>query len=494
MTINRYRGNSLKSALEKATAEMGPDAKILHVRKLNDFTPNNSGYGNAKTPEMIEIIAVVGDDDNLSNDSVIEKSIFGDFDKKEKPRSINMLVNDDLSTADLNSFKDTEDMFISKPYIRKNKAITSESDERKPKPLSEVLKAYSSKTYPSHNNTKDDINQEKRISIIENMEKQTNAVSKKDDITDQLSQTETKNSNKSVYAETPKTLSSLLDEPPKKSKRDINWDAISEAKQKPKYPKSRISQMLYECLIKNQVNNDITYEILSILNDNEGNDFGVRDYLLNFLTENLSVSKAEEISKKVIVLIGPTGVGKTTTLAKLAAQYHFQRERNVGLITIDAYRIAAIEQLKTYAQIMSIPLKVALTPEQLWKCIDEYKDMDTILIDTPGRSHLNIKEVKLIEEFLEAAQPADTHLLISASTKDNDAYTTLENFAPNYVQKYIFTKLDETLSFGLILNICSKLKKPISYFTIGQNVPDDIKSADLDYLADLFVARKRFSR
>jgi flagellar biosynthesis protein FlhF len=117
--------------------------------------------------------------------------------------------------------------------------------------------------------------------------------------------------------------------------------------------------------------------------------------------------------------------------------------------------------------------------------------MDLILVDTPGRSHLNKNEVKNIEEFLEAAQPADTHLLISASTKDNDAYTIVETFAPEYVQKLIFTKLDETLSFGSILNISVKLKKPISYLTTGQNVPDDIRLADIDFLVDLFVTKNR---
>ncbi len=476
MTINRYRANSLKSAIDKATAEMGPDAKILNVRKLDSHASGDGSYSKPKKSEIIEIIAVVDDDLEMSNEKGGSK-IFDDANKKGKSHSVNMIVNDDIAASDLTDFSDVEEN-LPKKSIRKNNVHIPEPDNsqsKKPTPLSEALKTYSGKAYPERRNAEIDKSQTER-----------NPEQRKD----------RRNSN--IYTDNSKNSLPIIEESPKAQKNDFDWEALSQSRSNT--PKSRISQMLHECLVKNQVNSDLTYEILSILNDNEssvfqdGRDLGVRDYLLEFLSNNLSISNEAGNSPKVAVLIGPTGVGKTTTVAKLAAQYHFKKERNVGLITIDAYRIAAVEQLKTYAQIMSIPLKVALTPEQLWKCIDDYGDMDVILVDTPGRSHLNMREVRAIEEFLEAAQPADTHLLISASTKDNDAHTVLETFAPDYVQKYIFTKLDETSSFGVILNLCSKLKKPISYFTMGQNVPDDIRMADLEYLADLFVSRRRFIR
>jgi flagellar biosynthesis protein FlhF len=213
----------------------------------------------------------------------------------------------------------------------------------------------------------------------------------------------------------------------------------------------------------------------------------VRDYLSLFISKQINISSGLDMSKRTAILIGPTGVGKTTTMAKLAAEYHFHQARSVGLVTINAYRIAAINQLKTYAQIMAMPLKVALTPEELRRCISDYSDMDLILVDTPGRSQLNSSDLRTLEEFLEAAQPADTHLLLSTSIKESDAHAVVENFAPQYVRQLIFTKLDETASFGNILNICTKTKKPISYLTTGQNVPDDIEVAEVDRLVDLLL-------
>ena len=268
-----------------------------------------------------------------------------------------------------------------------------------------------------------------------------------------------------------------------------------------------ILQVLQDCCSKNQVDHDITYEILSLLNNNEGNialarkqklerskigssshwlPKAPRDYMALFMDRQVRVSGGLDMSRKTAIFIGPTGVGKTTTLAKLAAQFRFQYGRSVGLITIDAYRIAAIDQLRTYAQIMSIPLKVALTPEELEQCIREYGDMDVILVDTPGRSPFNTDALHSLQGFLEAAQPADTHLLIALSMKESDAYMVTENFMPQYVRQIIFTKVDETSSFGPILGICKKMEKPVSYLTTGQNVPDDIEAAQVERMVDLF--------
>jgi flagellar biosynthesis protein FlhF len=114
--------------------------------------------------------------------------------------------------------------------------------------------------------------------------------------------------------------------------------------------------------------------------------------------------------------------------------------------------------------------------------------MDIILVDTPGRSHLNADALNTMEGFLKAAQPADIHLLIAVSMKESDAYEAVEKFAPNYVKQFIFTKVDETSSFGSILNICTEMGKPISYLTTGQNVPDDIEPARADRMVDLLLS------
>jgi len=264
-----------------------------------------------------------------------------------------------------------------------------------------------------------------------------------------------------------------------------------------------ILQTLHKCCSRNQVNDEITYKILSLLRDDElpqsdqrrssflvgrsATAMTAKDYLALYMKQQIDVSGGLDPSNRTTILIGPTGVGKTTTLAKLAAQYHFQQGKAVGLISIDAYRIAAVDQLKIYAQIMSIPLRVALTPQELENCIDEYKNMDLILVDTPGRSQFDTDSLDTLEQFLDAAQPADTHLLMALSTKEEDACTVAENFAPQYVRQVIFTKLDETSSFGSILNICSMMGKPVSYLTTGQNVPDDIEVAQVERMVGLLL-------
>jgi len=437
MTINRYRANSLKSAMEKAIAELGPEAKILQVKKIEGFSGDR--------PEQVEIIAVV--DDENKKDKITRY--------ENRQNSLNMLIKDEFD----------------------DKKIDNEEKPTKSyKTLAEALRSYNRSADTTTVKKSDDTNSKNPSYVYHSCESKSPLI--KDSLIQQ---------KKLIYSENPNIT-------------DNTGNIVIEDIDRPRRSigsRSRISQILHECLTRNQVSGDIAYDILSLLNDEkyeskyEDRSPNVRDYLTDYMQSKIDISGGLDKSGKVVILIGPTGVGKTTTLAKLAAQYHFQKEKNVGLVTIDAYRIAAIDQLRTYAQIMSIPLKVALTPDQLWKCINDYNDMDIVLVDTPGRSHLNRREVKAIEEFLEAAQPADTHLLVSASIKDDDAFAVVDSFAPDYVQKLIFTKLDETASYGLILNVCTKVKKPISYFTIGQNVPDDIKLADIKYLVDLFVTRSR---
>jgi flagellar biosynthesis protein FlhF len=472
MTINRYRANSLKSAMEKATAELGPEAKILQVKKIEGFSNDR--------PEQVEIIAVVDEDIPMIKRNEIEgQSLRSRSDNNVKRNSINMLVNDDLDD-DFQSFDRNDN--------NKKQNKTDKQQARPYRTLTDALRSYSNTT----NSDSQKGQSTDAPSIAQKLKDQKIGIGKSEDRSIQNNQSQPK----SIY-ENPKTFSSNLD---RISDEPKNRKHLQEIENHSIGSRSRISQILHECLLRNQVNGELSYDILSLLNDEKHESMyddgepGIRDYLTYFMENRINISGSLDKSRKVIALIGPTGVGKTTTLAKLAAQYHFQKDKNVGLITIDAYRIAAIDQLKTYAQIMSIPLKVALTPEQLLKCINDYSDMDIVLIDTPGRSHLNIREIKAIEEFLEAAQPADTHLLISASIKDDDALTVVESFAPDYVRKFIFTKLDETASFGLILNLCAKIKKPISYLTMGQNVPDDIKPADIKYLVDLFVTKNRINK
>ena len=187
-----------------------------------------------------------------------------------------------------------------------------------------------------------------------------------------------------------------------------------------------------------------------------------------------------ESGPKTVVLIGPTGVGKTTTLAKIAAQYSMLRRKRVGLLTIDTFRIGAVEQLRTYANILELPLKVANTPEQMRRFVADYSDMELVLIDTGGRSQKDKAKMTELLNFVGGRDDMyyEVHLLLSGATKNRDLVEITREFGKVPTDYVIFTKLDECNSFGGIFNEVLWTQKPVSYLTTGQNVPDDIEVAE----------------
>ncbi|RKY37211.1 MAG: flagellar biosynthesis protein FlhF [Candidatus Omnitrophota bacterium] len=188
-----------------------------------------------------------------------------------------------------------------------------------------------------------------------------------------------------------------------------------------------------------------------------------------------------------VALIGPTGVGKTTTIAKLAADFALVKKKKVSVITIDTYRIAAVEQLKTYMEIMDIPLEVVSSPKQMQQALFRQGSSDIILIDTAGRSQKNQKELIELKSFISAAQPDEVHLVLSSTLNYKNALDIAEKFSIIPIDKILFTKLDEAVNFGLVLNVLSKLDKKLSYLTTGQSVPDDIEPADLEKLSNIVL-------
>ena len=192
-------------------------------------------------------------------------------------------------------------------------------------------------------------------------------------------------------------------------------------------------------------------------------------------------------SQKIFMFVGPTGVGKTTTLAKLAAKLSLIDNKKVGLVTADTYRIAAVEQLKTYSEILGIPLNVVYESKEIQDAIDDYEDKDYILIDTAGRNYKD-KEFKVeIEEIIKRVDNIDKFLVLSlvADFKNMENVIKSYKFLDDY--RVIFTKFDEAITFGNILNIKMLTNKKLSYITNGQSVPDDIEVLNIDKVADIIV-------
>jgi len=195
--------------------------------------------------------------------------------------------------------------------------------------------------------------------------------------------------------------------------------------------------------------------------------------------------KLKKNSPRIIALVGPTGVGKTTTAAKLAAMYALNKGNKVALITMDIFRVGAVEQLKTYSRIMGIPLEVASTPKELEKAVEKHSACDLIVIDTAGRSHKDKEKLDEMKNFLEDKIPMEVYLCLSATTKDRELEEILNRFRIFQISKVVFTKIDECESFGNMVNLLMKDNLQIAYFTTGQRVPEDIEIATPAKLADM---------
>ncbi|MEC1376181.1 flagellar biosynthesis protein FlhF [Heyndrickxia oleronia] len=181
------------------------------------------------------------------------------------------------------------------------------------------------------------------------------------------------------------------------------------------------------------------------------------------------------VRKKYINLVGPTGVGKTTTLAKIAAGEVINNRKKIAFITTDTYRIAAIEQLKTYANLLNVPVEVVYKLEDFQKAVKKYEDYDHVFIDTAGRNYREMKYIEELQNLIDFKQDIETFLTISMTMKERDIQEIIKNFEILSIDKFIFTKLDETSTYGTIVNIMVQNKKGVAYLTYGQDVPDDVE-------------------
>ncbi|MGD9690789.1 MAG: flagellar biosynthesis protein FlhF [Phycisphaerales bacterium] len=255
----------------------------------------------------------------------------------------------------------------------------------------------------------------------------------------------------------------------------------------------------YMRLIQNDVSREIADQVASTIRDEltpaELGDEGiVRQSMLRQLetlipTDPATAAPARTADGRAlaIALVGPTGVGKTTTVAKLAAAYRLRHGKRVALITSDTYRIAAVDQLRTYAGIIGVPLHVAHSPEQMSEAIEACRDFDVVLIDTAGRSPGDSARLEELRGFLHAAQPHQVHLVLASVASESALLRTADQFAVVSPSRVIFTKLDEAASFGVLINVATRLKARLSFVTTGQEVPDDIEPGRADRLARLIL-------
>ncbi len=251
---------------------------------------------------------------------------------------------------------------------------------------------------------------------------------------------------------------------------------------------------LHDALKLQEVDENILSEISSgigdVFIDSQSN--AARWMFSSYLSEHINFSDGIKLNRrgcKAIALLGTTGVGKTTTLAKIAAKFVLEQNVTAAMITADTYRISAVDQLKTYSDILGLPLEVVYNPQELTAALERHQNKDLILIDTAGRSQHNDFQMQELADFLNANPQIEKHLVISSTTKLADAKEIIKRFAAVSPEKIIITKIDETGGLGMVINLLRDEKLALSYVTTGQSVPDDIEIASADVLTNIFLKK-----
>lgn len=267
------------------------------------------------------------------------------------------------------------------------------------------------------------------------------------------------------------------------------------------YPANRDELFpLYVRLLESGVPSCVAKRLIARLRDEvpvekRGSTELARDRLRNLIRELLQASpiRLVEGRQSVTFLVGPTGVGKTTTVAKLAADFSIKQGKDVALLTIDTYRIAAVEQLRKITEIIKVPLFVVKSVQEVRDALKGCQDKDVVLIDTAGRSPRDSLKIRDLKRFIDAASPTETHLVLSLTHHQANLADTVRRFSSCGFDKLLLTKLDEASCYGTILDVQQRAQKALSYVTTGQMIPSDLRVADPEHLAELIVGNNNGS-
>ena len=451
MIIKKYLVKNVNEAMSKIRYELGKDAIIISQRKVR-----KPGFAGLFSGKLIEVTAAV------------ESTV-----KDEKPEKLpkNHIISNTVSEED--EFKKSIESI--KKLMESEIAVTNTVE--KPSALNNMIKEHNA-----------NVEKERRTSAIDSLagnEEESRMI--RSDLYGDNSY-ESKNSGlsvESVHKEV-EELKELI------NKVMVNKGNLVEEADKPNESEEEKTSVnldsLKEKLKDLDIDEQFCDDILKSASDYKDDDLDKTEILRDIFERDILVTNKGLKGK--VVLVGPTGVGKTTTIAKLAGRLALVEKKKVGLITIDTYRIGAIEQLKTYAEIMNIPFKVVITIKEMEDAIESMSDCDVVLIDTTGRSSKNTMQISELRAFVQKAEPDYVNMVISATTKNKDIKSILKGYSELEYGSVIITKLDETTVYGSIYNISRHANKPVSFITTGQNVPDDIKVSTKEELTRFILGEE----
>jgi flagellar biosynthesis protein FlhF len=265
---------------------------------------------------------------------------------------------------------------------------------------------------------------------------------------------------------------------------------------RPEMPESlfRLFVDLIEADVSEDVARDLVERLRGQISPDKLNDAaGLKASLARLVESEIRVAGPIDLARggrRLVTLVGPTGVGKTTTIAKLAANFRLRDKRRVGLITVDTYRIAAVEQLRTYADIIDLPMEIVATRAEMKAALARMADLEVVLMDTAGRSPRDEVKLQELQSMLAEAMPDEVHLVLSSVTSAAGLSNLVERFSVVGATALVLTKLDEAASLGNLLGTLRGCRLPLSYLTHGQNVPDDIAPAEQDRLARVILGQE----
>lgn len=449
MIIKRYVVKNINEAMTRIRYELGKDAIIISQRKVRK--PGLKGLFSGK---LIEITAAVESAEDAAKDTELKASKKKVSDEEEEFRksieSIRKLMEGELAVH-----REENNTPLNKMIMEHNNNVVKERED------AEILR--------------------EELGLINDI-KPNNNISQKSVQNDMSIQ--------SVHNEVVelKNLINKVMEDQVHSKDNSNFVNNTYNTGMKKSINSNIDNEIKEKLNDMDIDEEFFDSIIKIASEYKHEDIDIKEILRDIFEREILVTTGSFNGK--VALVGPTGVGKTTTIAKLAGRLSLVDKKKVGLITIDTYRIGAIEQLKTYAEIMNIPFRVVITIKEMGEAIEAMEDCDVILIDTTGRSSKNTMQISELRAFIEKAEPDYVNMVISATTKNRDIKTILNGYSDLGYDGVIVTKLDETTVYGSIYNIAKRANKPVNFITIGQNVPDDIKVPSKEELARFILGEE----
>jgi len=502
MQVRKFSGENIKDVIYEVKSELGPEAVIIEKRKVK-----KGGFFGFFGKTVFEVLAAVEEQKTASPNPEEKNAIKEFIDEIQNIKDLG-LENAQVSKQSVeekheNNHSERFKKVIEK-YQNSGKEIAEEADslagDNSLEEKSAKQRRYENFEEKEHDKAEISSTEKHISSRVFKDDFEKKEPQKDENSNREKKSRESKKQKNEEYIEQA-NQESELDHEPKAEPNTVKNDAENAVKSinrdsgAKRDSSSRLNRQfkfsqpgtvndhnqLYNFLLEQGVESRILNKFIKKINENPLGSDNYQEKLKLFLDNYFSESSEIRLGdkQKVISFIGPTGVGKTTTLAKVAAEFALERDKKVALLTADTYRIAAVEQLRTYSNIIDIPFAVCYSSSKLEQMVKkQFKDCDLILIDTPGSSWKNDLQIGQLKEYTDREFIDEVHLLLSLNTKSSDLENIINTFNPLKPDKIILTKLDETTSYGDIINIKENYQLPYSYLTNGQDVPDDILTAE----------------